>query len=170
MLAAALAIAFATSVRSEISSGQAPVIVTNTGTLLSSEAGSINTITTPADSVGGVPESIGTLTLSSKRQMSAEAAVPRNLIDVNNVSVPISSVIADYEVAAAFAYPLPSETASFAPSVVSWQDERVPFDEVTPVPEPSTWLGALLVFALLTYHQRRRFVAPGRSACSGVTE
>lgn len=140
-----LLLASATPAQSATSPALSPVVVTRTGTLLSAQPALPSVATTGS----------GALTLSSNAETPDIDS--ENSIEINNLRISNDDgFAAKYGVTAPSIHLKSSDSGSFAAAFTSWQDETVAFEEVTAVPEPSTWLAAVCILALLIWHQRRR--------------
>jgi len=101
-------------------------------------------------------EPTGALTLSTQSQLSVDTGFALAL-GINATSVPLDNAGAGYEAIASRINPLPFAIHSTALRFAGDPSESLAFGDITPVPEPSTWLAAFFAFTLLAWQQRRRF-------------
>lgn len=149
LLVAALAVLLATPAQSATSGALSPATVTKAGTLLSAQPAAPDSIATTGS---------GAITLSSNAETPDTAS--KNSIEINNLRVSHDGFAGEYGITVPSIHLTSSDSGNFAAAFTSWQDETAAFEEVTAVPEPSTWLAAVCMLALLTWHQRRRFLSP----------
>lgn len=154
LAATALTILLAT--RAESATGaQSAVTLTKGGTLLAAEVAPLGSIFTVSRLGDGFIESVGAVTLSSK--VNVLAAGFANPVEVS-FPVPAASFVTQAQVSEPILYLASSDSGSFA-TFASWQEQTVAFEEMSPVPEPATWLAASFVFGFLIWQQRRRFLS-----------
>jgi len=116
-------------------------------------------LATPVRSqTSGAP--VGAVTLESHTWAPAAFANSR----VNTMPIPQGEAVGINEFIAPSVHSLLFDSDSFASGSAWRSDETFALQDVTPVPEPSTWLAALLALALVAWQQRRLLRARFRAA------